>query len=250
MISTNITVIMICFCFFTIIQQVHSKVVTLSNIGSNSSTCCIKGSCLCSSLYDALQSIENNTIVKITLHTVLLEDAAYIGVEYLNNVTITGNNVMVMCNNKGRISWRSSDNIVIKGITWDQCGNPRYPNVPAIRFQKVFQISISKCTFQHFKVYQAISPLSAEEADISVLVENSSFMFNKVENASVCFGNRGSILIRDNDNPWIDIRTKNAEIVISGSTVYSNGNQGQSKHENILVGALFCFLYSPLTLKL
>ena len=200
---------------------------------------------MCISLYDALQSIENNTIVKITLLTVLLEDAAYIEVEYLNNVTITGNNVVVMCNNKGGMYWGSVDNIVIEGITWDQCGNPRYPNVPAIYFRKVFQISISKCTFQHFKVCQAISLSSAEEENISVHVENSSFMFNKVENASVCFGNQGSILIRDND----DIRTKNAEIIISGSVFYSNGNC-QPKHENILVGVLFCFLYSPLTLKI
>ena len=250
MISTNITVIMMCFYFFTINQRVCSKVVTVNNTGSDSPICCTKGICLCNSLYEALRSVENNTIVRITSYTVLLEDDAYIGVEYLNNITITGNNVMVMCNNKGRMFWESGDNIVIEGITWDQCGNPRYPNIPGIEFQNVLQMSVIKCTFQNFKVCQAISLLSAEGADISVHVENSSFMLNKVENASICFGNRGSILIRDNDNPWIDIRTKNTEIVISGSLFYSNGNQGQPKHKNILVSVLYCFLYSPLTLKL
>ena len=251
MLSTNIAVIMTSFYFITISQRVLGKVVTVNNTGSNSSTCCIKGICLCNSLYDSLQSIENNTIVKITSHSVLLEDAVYIRVEYLNNVTITGNNVTIMCNNKGRMSWTSGNNILIEGITWDQCGNPRYPLTAAINFQKVFQISIIKCTFQHCKVCQTISLWSAKKQNISVHVENSRFMYNKVDNASICIGNRGTIVIRDYDNPFTtDIRTKNAKIVISGSIFYSNGNQDQPKHGGVLVGVLFCFLNSPLTLKI
>ena len=243
--------IMMCFCLINISQQVHSKVVTVNNIGNNSATCCTKGTCLCNSLYDALQSIEDNTIINITSESVLLEANVYIGVEYLNNITITGNEVTVMCNNKGAMFWRSGDNILIEGITWDQCGNPRNPLTAAINFQKVFQISIIKCTFQHCKICQTISLWSAIKQNISVHVESSRFMYNKVENASFCIGNRGTIVIRDYDNPFTtDIRTKNAEIVISGSIFYSNGNQGQPKHEDVLVGVLFCFLNSPLTLKI
>ena len=218
--------IIMCYCFITISQQVHSKVVTVNNIGSNATNCCMKGTCICNSFYDALQSIDNNTIINITLESVLLEANVYIGIEYLHNVTITGNDVTVMCNNKGGMSWRSGDNIFIKGITWDQCGNPRHPSTPAIQFLNVFYISIIKCKFQHFKVCQAISLHSAENQNISVHVENSTFMFNKVENASVCSDNQNTIAIEDNDNLFIDVRTKNAEIVISGSIFHFNGNQG------------------------
>ena len=74
-------------------------------------------------------------------------------------------------------------------------------------------------------------------------------MFNEVEIASVCFGNRGSMIILDYDDPFPDVSTKNAEIAISGSIFHSNGNQGQPRSDKILVGVLFCFLKSPLTLK-
>ena len=75
-------------------------------------------------------------------------------------------------------------------------------------------------------------------------------MFNKADNASICFGNWGSIVIRDYDNPWPDLPTKNAEIVVSRSTFHSNGNQIKPQHERTLVGVLFCFLYAPLTLNI
>ena len=148
--------IVMCFCFITISQHVQSKIVTVNNIGSNSTICCMKGTCICNSLYDALQSIDNNTIINITSESILLEANVYIGVEYLSNVTITGNDVTVMCNNKGGMSWRSGGNILIEGITWDQCGNPRHPSTPAIEFFKCLHISIIKCIFQHFKVCQAV----------------------------------------------------------------------------------------------
>ena len=77
-----ISVIIIWICFS---QQVHGKVITVNNSGSNSTTCCMNGTCLCNSLYDALSFIENNTMLSITSEFVSLEDDAYIGVKYLNN---------------------------------------------------------------------------------------------------------------------------------------------------------------------
>ena len=246
--GSMIPIVIIWFCFITI--TVYSKVINVNNRGSNSITCCMEGTCLCNSFHDALQSIENNTIVNITSEFVSLENSVYVGVEYLNNVTLIGNDVVVMCNNKGGMSWRSGNNILIEGITWDQCGDPRYPSTPAIKFNNINHISILKCKFQHSKVCITVFLLSAEEKDISVYVMNSSFIFNKVENASVCFGNRGSIIIQDYDNPFPDVSTKNAEIIVSGSKFHSNGNQGRPRHDKILVGVLFCFLQSPLTLKI
>ena len=85
-------------------MHIHSKVIIVSNNGNDSTTCCASGTCLCNSLLLALLNIENNTIVNITSETILLEDDAYVGAEYLNNVTLTGNDVVVMCNNKGTMS--------------------------------------------------------------------------------------------------------------------------------------------------
>ena len=243
-------VIIMCFCFITITQQVHSKVVTVNNIGSNSTTCCMKGSCLCNSLYDALQSIDNNTIINITSDSVLLEAYAYSRLEHLYNITITGNDIMVMCNNKGSMFWRSCDNILIKGITWDQCGIPSYPTLPAIRFQDVFHLSIIKCVFQHFKVCQAISLFSPEIQGISVHVENSSFMFNKVEDASVCSNGQGTIIIRDYYDLQLSTKlTKNVEIIISRSIFYCNGYQDYPQKRRLILGALVCTLIHPLVLN-
>ena len=103
MFSRNmITLFVIWISLITIIQHVHSyKVITVNNSGSNSTTCCMNGTCLCNSFHDALQSIESNTTVIITSEFVLLEDSVYVGIEYLHNVTLIGNDVVVMCNNKG-----------------------------------------------------------------------------------------------------------------------------------------------------
>ena len=248
MFSNNTTTITIMWIVLIAIKHhvCSSKVIIVNNNGSNSAACCMNGTCLCSSLHDTLQSIENNTVVNITSEFVLLEDRTYIRVKHLNNVNITGNNVVVMCNNKGGMSWRSGNNILIEGITWDQCGDPKHTRTPAIQFEDVHHISISKCTFQHSKVCQTVYLVPGEEKHVFIFVSNTNFILNKVENAADCQDTYGSIIIQD----YSYLPTKNATIFISGSSFYSNGNPGQhSINDELVFAALYCFLYSPLAVK-
>ena len=152
-----------------------------------------------------------------------------------------------MCNNKGKMSWRSGDNIHIEGITWDQCGDPKYPAIPAIKFENVYHISIINCTFRQCKACRTVYLIPGDGKDISVYVVNSSFMFNKLENASACSNSHGTLTIRD----YYFSPTKHPKIVISQSMFYSNGNPDESKKDEILVGkVLYCFFYYPLTLNI
>ena len=238
-----ISMIILWICFS---QHVHGKMITVNSNSSNSSICCMNGTCSCNTLYDAISSIENNTMINITSPYVVLEDTAYVGVEYLNNVTLTGNDVVVRCNNKGGMSWRSGDNIHIEGIIWDQCGDPTYPSTTAFKFDNIYNISIVRCTFQYTKVCRTVHIIPGEAENISVYVVNSTFKYNKLEDPSVCSNSHGTLTIQD--FPYAP--TKNPQVVISGTTFESNGNPDEPKRDVILASiVLNCYFYYPLTLN-
>jgi len=205
--------------------------ITVNNSGKNTTECCVEARCSCSSLYGALHSITSDTIVNITSESVLLEDNVYIGVG-LDNVTITGNGAMVMCNNKGSVSWKLGDNILIEGITLDQCGNPMYPNAPAIEFDKVFRISILNCTFQHSKVCKTIS-ISVEGDGAYIYIVNSTFLLNKVENTSACQDTYSSLIIQNNQYVSVEANSLNFSIIIENSVISSNEILGILLYNNV-----------------
>ena len=94
---------------------VCSKVITINiNDGCDSIDCCVKGICMCS----------NNTIINITSKSVAPNNTTTIGSGKLTNITITVSNVTIICNNSGSVHRKSCDHVVIKGITWDRCGDP------------------------------------------------------------------------------------------------------------------------------
>ena len=157
-------------------QYIECKVhmITISNDGSNTTACCVRGNCPCSSFIHALSSVKSHTIISIT-ENIALNDMIYVE-QGLSDVTITGNDVMIMCNNKGGMSWGSGDNVVIEGIIWDQCGNPEDPMTPAIKFNNVHYVSIIGCVFQYSKVCTTVD-LALDENSIHVIhinVTNSS----------------------------------------------------------------------------
>jgi len=131
-------------CLFTLCQ---SKVITVNNKGHNRNYCCKKGLCLCSSLVDALTHLDDNTLVNITSQLVTLDTNAPMSSKTLNNVTVLGNGTTVMCNNKGSVTCRHCSNIILEGITWDQCANNNF--VLGIGFAYASNITISMCTFQY-----------------------------------------------------------------------------------------------------
>ena len=224
--------------FIMISQHIQCKVITIKSNGRDDNNCCVKGKCPCSSLSHALHSVDNNTVVNIT-ENVSLNDSVH--KEGFSNVTVTGNDVTVMCNNKGGMSWGSGEDIVIEGITWDHCGNSKDPSTPAINFDNVYNISIIRCAFQYSKVCKTVS-LVGEGRNMSVQIVNSNFSFNKVENSSVCQDGYGSLFIADKQ----DEPVKYAKISITGSSFYCNGNSYQPKLD---FSVFYCSLKSPQNLS-
>ena len=192
--SNMILSIIAWMCLFTLCQ---SKVIEVSSKGKDSNDCCIEGSCLCGSLFEALFNVENNTVINIT-SSVPLHNSTHIvdRSETLNNITIIGNNITVECNNSGIVTCVNCSNIVIQGITWDQCGDPKSQNVKyTIGIKSASNVSIRACTFQHSKVCTVVF-LQLLSGYVEVL--DSKFLFNRVTSLSQCKELHASLAIVDN----------------------------------------------------
>ena len=212
-------------------RHVYSKVITVNNDGNTTLLCCRDGMCACSSLYNALNFTENNTVVNITSHSVLLNAFVHIGLrqkQRLNNITITGNNgAVVMYNNTGTILCDMCSNVTIEAITWDRCGDITNPNTGGVVLNSTSNISIINCTFQYFTMSCTTVYLSYPAGDINLI--NSKFMFNTVSNASLCETFYSSLLIFQ----------ATSNIFINNSLFYSNGNTNQQSDS--LNGSLLYF---------
>ena len=161
---------------------VHSKVIIVnSNNGNDNTECCVNGECACSSLSTALLNIDNNTIINITSESVALNNTTTMGSGKLTNITITGSNVTIMCNNSGSVYCESCDDVMIEGITWDRCGNPNGTNIAGVTFNGTSNISLINCTFQHSQV-SAVSLLGVSD---NILILSCNFLSNIANDASV-----------------------------------------------------------------
>jgi len=80
-----------------------------------------------------------------------------------------------MCNNTGGISCNICSNVVIEGITWDACGNPRNKIISGgINFNQIENLSVSNCILQFSKV----RALSLHGVSGVIEIINSFIMFN------------------------------------------------------------------------
>ena len=184
---------------------VHSKVIIVnSNNGNDNTECCVNGECACSSLFTALLNIDNNTIINITSQSVALNNTTTVGSGKLTNITITGSNVTIMCNNSGSVYCESCDDVMIEGITWDRCGDPNAANTAGMMFNGTSNISLVNCTFQHSQS-PAVSLLQVSD---SIMVQNSNFLSCKVSGFAVfnvtrvssAFSNNSKITVTINEN--------------------------------------------------
>ena len=154
---TMITVGVLIFLITLTGQLVHSKVITINITSGNSSLlCCNEEGCMCASLSIALQYINSNTTINITSSSVMLEESVTLGSGNtrrsgkLTDITITGNNVTIMCNYGGNVYCELCSNVKIEGITWDRCGDPRPGSLytAGVKFSGISNISLVNCTFQ------------------------------------------------------------------------------------------------------
>ena len=166
-------------CLITLTNQlVHSKVITINITSGNSShECCTKEGCMCASLSIALQYINSNTTINIKSSSVMLEESVKLRLGNLTNITITGNNVTIMCNNSGSVYCESCDDVLIEGITWDRCGDPNGTNIAGVTFNGTTSISLVNCTFQHSMQRAAVHFLQVSG---TANVNNCNFLANKL----------------------------------------------------------------------
>ena len=194
-------------CLLSISQ---CKVITVNNDGNNSTNCCIQGECSCGSFSDALQHLENHTIINITSQSVPLRGR--ISIANLNNITIFGNDASIACNNSGIVTIIYCSNVVIKGATWDQCGNTT--TIYGIGFGRSSNITIHSSIFQFSGACNAVFMFVVPGY---IEIRNSSFLYNHVINPSRCWL-YGSLFIYDYS---YDIGTY--IINIANTTFYHNG---------------------------
>ena len=205
-------------CLFALCE---SKYIEVNKEGNVSDSCCIKGMCRCSSLFEAFHHIENNTMINIT-SSVPLHNITDTELEALNNITITGNGVTVKCNNTGIFLCLYCSNVVIQGITWDQCGDPSHPSIRiAIGFVAVINVSIVTCTFQYSKVCIV---LVLQLSSGFVKIHNNRFLLNHVTNVSRC-EQFNSLAIVDGEHDEM----QTALVSISETIFSQNGVPGYTK---------------------
>ena len=170
-------------CWILLFTLYQSKYIEVNDKGNDSSSCCIEGTCLYSSLFEALFNVEDNTVINITSSLVTLHNVTHLGSGH-NKIAIIGSNVTVACNDSGVLDCFYCSNVVVKGITWDQCGDPNHSSILyAINFGTSINISIMDCTFQYSKVcgvvfVQALSGF--------LQFHHNRFLFNHVANSLQC----------------------------------------------------------------
>ena len=197
-------------------HQVESDVITVNNDGQNPTRCCVDGECHCSSLFNALQHIRNSIVIDITSESVELHD--YTRVNSAKNIKITGNNVVVCCNNTtGSVSFASITNVTIHGITWDQCGNPNdsLDNNVGISFRGTTILTID----EHSQMC-AVSLISVLG---DIIIKSSSFISNGLNKT---IGSRSG----EGDCGGLKISTAIGSIVISDSVFSGNGKSINRQH--------------------
>ena len=223
-----------CWIFFFTLCQ--SNYVEVNNEGNESSSCCIEGTCLCGSLYGALASVENDTVINITSSLVTLHNATHMGIR--NNITIIGNEVTVACNDSGSLDCLYCSNVAIKGIIWDRCGDPNNLSIRyAIGFGISINVSIIACTFQYSKVCIVVAVYTLSSGILQV--HDSRFLFNHIANLSQCAaaGLYATLLINDGEYTGM----QNSHVSIRGTLFYHNAVPYVKQGDNVLSSAtLFC----------
>ena len=202
-----ILISMLIFLITLTSQLVHSKVITISTSGNASHECCTEEGCLCASLSTALLYIDNNTVINITSSYATLDKSVKLGSGKLTNITITGSNVTIICNNSGSVYCESFDDVMIEGITWDRCGNPNGTNIAGVTFNGTSNISLVNCTFQR-SIVQAVYFVMMSG---NIIVNHSNVLSNKGILRSHC----GALNILSGYNL--------VHLIISESYFYSNG---------------------------
>ena len=206
-----------------VIHVVYATVIiTVSNNGSNDT----KWKCICGSLSYALLHIEQNTVVNIVSDMMLYESVALgskmsvvstvsnikpkdniiLEPKKLSGITITGNDVTIMCNNTGSIYCESCSKVKIKGIIWYQCGTGVLNDdtiVPGLYFNTASNIIIENCTFQN----SPSCPVYILHGSDDIAIKQSYFIANAVDSLDYYNSDIGcaGLFIYYNRNSYVSV---------------------------------------------
>ena len=171
-----ITIAVVWLCLAT--HVAYGTVITVSDSGDNTTDCCENGMCPCSSLSSALSHMQDDMVIDI-VSNITLHDIVHIGTGKLNNITIAGADVAVMCNNSGALYCESCRDVIITGITWYECGTSysNYTSTPALHFNAVSDMVIQYCTFQS----SPGCPVYLNRASGRIIINGSNFIANAVD---------------------------------------------------------------------
>ena len=98
----------------------YGNVISVNLNGSDSEGC-RTGQIPCASLDYALTHLQSDGYVNIT--SAMISLTTVVKMNNVNNITIRGQgNTIVMCNNTNGVFCNNCSDVVIEGITWDQCG--------------------------------------------------------------------------------------------------------------------------------
>ena len=221
-------------CLIIVSQPAHSLhlMVTVNSNGTSSIFCCLFGFCTCNSFSNALFHIQNNTMINIISPVVSLDTLMHI--QRKSNITITSKDgTKVICSGVGSLVFSACSDVTIEAVTWDHCGDMKYPNVAGVGFyDSISNISIINCTFQQFTLCATVY-VEIQTGDIKVV--NSKFIFNAISSASVCHIYSTLLVTSSGD----------INIVIYNSMFYLNGNSSQGS--GISNGSLFIVLRNQIT---
>ena len=230
-------------CWIFVIALCQGKYIEVNNEMNNTNDCCIDGTYQCKSLFEAFLCIEDDTVINITSSVVTLHNRT--NLRSRNNIMIVGNGVTVACNYSGSLECFYCSNIVIKGITWDRCGNHNHlTTFYAFGFHTVVNVSVMHCTFQYSQVCTVL--LSSGFTN----VYGSRFLFNHVANSSKCVaaGWYGSLVITN-----VYDGMQEANVSIRMSVFYHNGpypHVKQTKRFTLSNAAFLCALVSSKSVEL
>ena len=190
----------------------------------------------CASLDYALSHLQSGDYVNITSAMVSL--LSVVKINNVNNITMRGQgNTIVMCNNTGGVSCTNCNDVVIEGITWDQCGDPdlqglAYPKAyGGLNFTNVTNLLINNCTLQHSRVWALSLYLVAGSINIS----NTQFSSNA--NYDDIYYFQGSLYIHSDKHNvagavHIEDATHQASINICNCIFSNNGYLGKVLYED------------------
>ena len=208
---------------------VHGRVITVNNDGIDSDECCGNGTCPCRSLSRALQNLTSHAIINITSASVSLGNVTQMGTGPINNITITGNDITIRCNNVGAIYCASCSDITIEGITFDHCGH--YPQFVGggLGFINVRNVTIKNCTFQN----STPCAVTLNNANGNITIKMNNFISNLGDIDSLHCSGLG-----------IFYGHHISTIILDGNNFYNNGYPGPNLPHT---GNLFSAFIGPLS---